>query len=199
VIDEWVWNIGGMIMTGENLGIEPGPPRWEASYQPPQPLTATLCNNTNVIVWASGFAFCYFTICHRLPKLCSLDNMSWRLVLTPLPLRGKFHARARVWRSKTKLLPSSREKKKKEKNSYITRGIKGPVYSLQVALSGGAAYKESYLVIFLVNQTSSRPGSFWCGRNYSSYKQGHVFGLVHRPPFLARHAGLTHWMPLSTG
>ena len=85
-----------------------------------------------------------------------------------------------------------RKKKKKEKNSYITRGIKGPVYSLQVALSGGAAYKESYLVIFLVNQTSSRPGSFWCGRNYSSYKQGHVFGLVHRPPFLARHAGLTH-------
>jgi hypothetical protein len=42
-----------------------------------------------------------------------------------------------------------KKKKKEEKNSYITRGIKGPVYSLRVALSGGAAYKESYLGIFL--------------------------------------------------
>jgi hypothetical protein len=82
-------------------------------------------------------------------------------------------------------LPSSRGKKKKErkKNSYITSGIKGPVYSLQVALSGGAAYKESYLVTFSVNQSCSRPGSFWCGRKYSFYKQGHVCGFVHRPLF----------------
>jgi hypothetical protein len=93
-------------------------------------------------------------------------------------------ARARVWRSKTKPLPSSRgEKKGKEKNSYMTHGIKGLVYSLQVALSGGTTYKESYLVTFSVKQTCSRPGSFWCGRKYSFYKQGHVFGFVHRPLF----------------
>jgi hypothetical protein len=35
-----------------------------------------------------------------------------------------------------------KERRKKRKKNYITRGIKGPVYSLQVALSGGAAYKE---------------------------------------------------------
>ena len=76
-----------------------------------------------------------------------------------------------------------KKRKERKKNSYVTRGIKGPVYSLQVALSGGAAYKESYLVIFSVNQTCSRRGSFWCGREYSFYKQGHVFGFVHRPLF----------------
>ena len=93
-----------------------------------------------------------------------------------------------------------RKKKERKKNSYITRGIKGPVYSFQVALSGGAAYKESYLVIFLVNQTCSRSGSFWCGRKYSFYKQGPRLWVCSQASlFLSRHVGLIHWMPQSSG
>lgn len=107
--------------------------------------------------------------------------------------RGKSHARARVCRSKTKPLPSSIEKKEKGKNSYITGGIKGPVYSPQVALSGGAAYKESYLVIFVLNQTCNRPGSFWCGRKYIFCKQGACLWVCSQASlFLSRHAGIIH-------
>jgi hypothetical protein len=47
------------------------------------------------------------------------------------------------------------EKKIKRKNSYITRGIKGPV-----ALSDGDAYKDRYLVIFSISRHAVGPDHF---------------------------------------
>lgn len=83
-----------------------------ANYQ--SHLSAMFCNIlTSTVALAIGFCLL------QLHKLLSSPEIIQprQYVLTLCRSRGQFHAGARVWRSKTKSLPSSRKRERKKKEN----------------------------------------------------------------------------------